>query len=279
MRIIQISDTHISHLGGAPSENMSLMVDYVNNEVHPDLVVHTGDVVIADPDSAQDRATAWSLHQKIDAPLLVLPGNHDVGESADDPWMGISVTSDRITGFTRTWGPDRFFLPAARPDDWVLVGLNSERFSSGLPEEGEQWEWLADVAEQVRGRPVMLFLHKPLWFPGTGPGLTIAPSDRERLVSVFAGAQLRAVANGHVHRHWRALEGEILTVTAPSLTFAPPPDPERGLGPGSPAIVEYRLDGDAVEANLLTVPGTRGVEDVLTMPEFTAAVAGIEASR
>jgi 3',5'-cyclic AMP phosphodiesterase CpdA len=85
---MQLSDTHISHLDGKPSENMSLLVEYVNNELRPDLVIHTGDVVILNPDSLGDRLTAWRLHQKIDAPLLVLPGNHDVGESGDDPWMG-----------------------------------------------------------------------------------------------------------------------------------------------------------------------------------------------
>jgi hypothetical protein len=39
-----------------------------------------------------------------------LPGNHDVGESADNPWMGIPVTSERIAGYTSDWGEDRFFL-------------------------------------------------------------------------------------------------------------------------------------------------------------------------
>ena len=49
MRIVQLSDTHISHLGGVPAANMSLLTSYINNELRPDLVVHTGDVVIANP--------------------------------------------------------------------------------------------------------------------------------------------------------------------------------------------------------------------------------------
>ena len=278
MRIVQISDTHISHLGGTASDNLSLVADCINNELHPDLVVHTGDVVIANPDSVQDRETAWRLHQKIDARLLVLPGNHDVGESAEDAWMGLSVTSDRIAGFTKTWGPDRFFWSgstASHSEDWVFIGVNSERFSSGLPEENEQWNWLARAAERARGKSVMLFMHKPLWYPESFPGVTIDPSDRERLVSLFAGSRLRAVANGHVHRHRRAFEGEILAVWAPSLTFASPPDPQRGLESSSPAIVEYRIDGDTINADLRAVQGLRGVEDVMTMTELTAAMAEI----
>ena len=42
MRIIQLSDTHISHLGGSPSRNMALLTDYLNAELRPDLVINTG---------------------------------------------------------------------------------------------------------------------------------------------------------------------------------------------------------------------------------------------
>jgi 3',5'-cyclic AMP phosphodiesterase CpdA len=280
MRIVQLSDTHISHLGGVPAGNMSLLADYVNREIRPDLVIHTGDVVIADPDSGPDRDTARDLLARIEAPLLVLPGNHDVGESADQPWMGLAVTSERIAAFASAWGQDRFFLAgsaATRSENWVFIGLNSERLGSGLPQEREQWEWLAGVAEQARGKSVMLFLHKPLWSPvGSRFGLTVPEADQRRLVALFDGARLRVVANGHLHRYRRELEGDILTVWAPSLTFAVPADPERGLTPGTPGIVEYLIEGDDVQAGLRPVPGLDGVSDVAAMTEFTAALAEIE---
>ena len=281
MRIVQLSDTHISHLGGTPSENFSLLAGYLNTEIRPDLVINTGDVVILNPDSDKDREAAWRLHREIEAPLLVIPGNHDVGECADEPWMGIEVTSNRVAGFTRTWGPDRFFLPgsaATGSADWAFIGINSERMSSGLPEEDEQWEWLTGVAEQVRGKSVMLFLHKPLWFPGgSRSGITIAAADRQRLLSLFAGARLRAVANGHLHRYRRAFEGSILTVWAPSLTFATPADTAHGLDPSPAGIVEYRVEGDAVHACLRSVPGLHGVTDVYAMAEFSAGMAELSA--
>ncbi len=283
MRIVHLSDTHISHLGGTPGKNFSRAVEYLNTELRPDLVINTGDVVILNPDSAPDRETAWRLHQEIQAPLLVLPGNHDVGECADEPWEGISVTSDRVAGFTQVWGSDRFFRLGAADGaaDWAFVGINSERLSSGLPEESEQWEWLAGVAEQVEGKSVMLFLHKPLWFPGGWrSGITIPPSDRRRLISLFAGAgaRLRVVANGHVHRYRRTFEGEILTVWAPSLTFASPADLEHGLEPSQSGVVEYEIHGDAVDVSFRPVPGVDGVTDVYSMAEFTAGMAEIGAS-
>ena len=280
MRIVQLSDTHISHLGGVPADNVSVLAGHLNNEIRPDLVIHTGDVVIANPDSARDRDAARRLLAQIGAPLLVLPGNHDVGESAVAPWKDLPVTGERIAAFSSAWGADRFFLAGdatARCGDWVFIGLNSERFGSGLPQEREQWDWLAEAAERARGKSVMLFLHKPLWWPGgSTSGYTIPAADRQRLLALFAGARLRVVANGHVHRYRHAVEDEILTVAAPSATFAMPADPGRGLEASTPGIVEYVIDGDDVTAELRQVPGLGMVSDVLAMREFAAAVAEIE---
>lgn len=281
MRIVQFSDTHISHHGGTPSENLSLLVDFLNEELRPDLAIHTGDVVILNPDSPDDRQAAWQLHQQINAPLLVLPGNHDVGESGDDVWMGVSVTSDRVAGFAGTWGADRFFRPGdagTGSQDWAFIGINSERMSSGLPEEDEQWDWLASVADQVRGKSVMLFLHKPLWFLG-GPkeAVTVPEPDRERLMSLLAGTRLRVVASGHLHRYRQAYEGDLLTVWSPSLTFALPPEPGSGFGPSVSGIVEYQIDGDTIEASFRSVPGLEGVPDAASIPGYHTAMAEVEA--
>jgi len=281
VRIIQLSDTHVSHLGGIPAQNLSLLIDHLNHEIRPDLVVHTGDIVIADPDSARDREAARSLLSRIEAPVVTVPGNHDVGECAEAPWQDIAVTGERIAAFASAWGDDRFFLTgnaANRCEDWVFIGLNSERIASGLPEEREQWDWLAGLAERVEGKSVMLFLHKPLWFPGGNQsGLTVPAADRERLTALLSGARLRVVANGHVHRYRRAFEGDTLTVWAPSLTFALPADPDHGLDPSTPGFVEYLIEGDDVRAELRRVPGLGEVTDALAMTEFAAALAEIEA--
>jgi 3',5'-cyclic AMP phosphodiesterase CpdA len=281
VRIVQFSDTHISRLGGTPSENMSLLIDFLNEDLRPDLVINTGDVVLLNPDAPEDRQAALRLHQQINAPLLVLPGNHDVGESGDDVWMGVAITSERVAGFAGTWGADRFLRlgdAATGSQDWAFIGINSERMSSGLPEEDEQWDWLASVADQVRGKSVMLFLHKPLWLPGGAQaGMTILEADRERLLSVLAGTRLRVVANGHLHRYRRAREGDVLTVWAPSLTFEMAADPDRGFGPSVSGIVEYLIEGDAVEASFRPVPGLEGVASAASIPGYQTVMAEVEA--
>jgi 3',5'-cyclic AMP phosphodiesterase CpdA len=277
MRIVQFSDTHISHLGGVGRDNAERLVSYLNQDP-PDLAVNTGDIVILDPDSADDRAAAQRIHQRIAAPLRVLPGNHDVGERAVEPWRGIAVTSQRVRDFRAAWGGDRFLvLGEASKDtaDWAFVGINSELCGSGLPEEDEQWAWLEGAAAEAAGRLVLLFLHKPLAVDGgTRENITLDAASRDRITSTFGDA-LRVVANGHVHRYRRA-DGEVMSVWAPSLSFAPAAEPDLDFGPGTSGVVEYTIAGRHVDARLVRVPGIEGAADIFALPEIRQTLDALD---
>lgn len=241
MRIVQISDTHLSDQEGLIGENFERLVDFVNAELGPDLVVSSGDLSLLDPDNGPDRAAAQRGHQRLGAPLRVLPGNHDVGEPGPDPWMGRAVTSARLAAFRRVFGPDHWI---EERDGWVVLGLNSEVLSSGLPEEDEQWEWLEGTARRVAGRSVLLFLHRPLWPTGTvAPDHVagVSPADRDRIVALL-GPSLRAVASGHLHRFSSDMRGDVLTVTAPSTAFLVGPHLRHGTALDQLGVVEYQLD-------------------------------------
>jgi len=279
LRIIQFSDTHISHLGGVGYGNTERLVDYLNEVAEPDLVVNTGDVVILDPDATEDRDAAMRIHERIDAPLRVLPGNHDVGECAPKPWRGIGVSSRRVQGFRSAWGSDRFVLfgDAARDaEGWAFVGINSELCASGLPEEDEQWAWLEEIAAEAAGRSVMFFLHKPLVIDdGTRESVTVAAAARERILGTFGDADLRVVANGHVHRYRCATAGDVIAVWAPSLSFSPAAEPYLKFGPGTAGIVEYSVRGRQVGARFVEVPGIEGVADFFTLPEVEQSMEAL----
>ena len=77
MRVVQLSDSHLSAASGIPGSVQSLL-DWINADP-PDLVVHTGDIVWFDPDDTLDRAFARLVLSKLPCPLLSIPGNHDVG--------------------------------------------------------------------------------------------------------------------------------------------------------------------------------------------------------
>src|SRR5262249_50386204 len=158
---------------------------------------------------------------RIDAPLRVLPGNHDVGESAAEPWRGIAVTSQRVQAFRSAWGDDRFVVfgdAACDADGWAFVGISSELCGSGLPEEGEQWAWGEGGGGGAGGRAVMVFLPKPVVIDdGSRENVTLAAADRDRILGTFGDGSLRVVANGHVHRYRCVTDGDAMSVWGPSL--------------------------------------------------------------
>jgi 3',5'-cyclic AMP phosphodiesterase CpdA len=218
-RIVQISDTHLSRHGGITAQNLTRIITFVEEVLKPDLVVHTGDIVALDPDEAADRDAAREALHSFATPVRVLPGNHDVGEAGPDPWMGLSVTSSRVAAHVATFGADHF---AEELGGWRIIGLNSELLGSGLPEEEAQWAWLETQLADVQGRPVLLFLHKPLWPPRpevTGKNRSIADQARTRLLALPGAMALRAVGSGHLHRFRRRVRPGLLEVWAPSTAY------------------------------------------------------------
>jgi 3',5'-cyclic AMP phosphodiesterase CpdA len=275
MRIVQISDTHINHRGGVTNKNFETLASFVNDVLRPDLIVNTGDVSVLSPDSAEDRETARTLHERFTAPLLVVPGNHDVGEPGDTPWAGISVTSERVAGHRGAFGTDHW---VELRDEWALIGINSEIMSSGLPEEAEQWEWLAGVPGLVGDRTAILFLHKPVWSPleqETEHAIALPAAARDRLLQVLAPVKIAAVCSGHLHCYSTGRQGDVLTVSAPSAAFV---HVENGVGhfPGlhQVGVVELVCENGAVRPYFRSVPGVIESQ-VWTQPEFAAAWAEV----
>ncbi|MFD6062791.1 metallophosphoesterase family protein [Rhodococcus wratislaviensis] len=271
MKIVQISDTHLSARGGRTQQNFELVVDYVNNQVRPDLVVHSGDIVIIHPDDVDDRAHAHTLMQRFTAPVLVVPGNHDIGEPGSAPWQGIGVTDERIAAFETVWGPDHWRHDA---DNGTVLGLNSELFGSGLDRETRQWAWIEDVAADVpESQRVIVFLHKPIWSAvdePVGHAVDIGES-RTRLLTALGKVSLAAVGSGHLHCYRQTRRGDTLEVWAPSTGFVAGdgdalPGPLHQLG-----IVEYDCTDGVVRASYRSVPG---LDDVTAgaVPEVTEAI-------
>jgi Calcineurin-like phosphoesterase len=247
LRVVQISDTHLTDAGGITAANLQSVAAFVNETLRPDLIVHTGDVVGLLPDSPADRLFARKAHEAFDAPIRFLSGNHDVGEPGENPWMGLGVNSDRVRAHRDVFGNDYF---AERFADWTIVGLGSQLLGSGLPEEQEQWEWLAQTLQEARSASILLFLHKALWrathVVAAEIAMSVPESARERLFALADG-RIRAVGSGHLHNYWRHERPELLELWAPSTAFiAPVPSLEahfKQLG-----VVEWRLEPTSVDS-------------------------------
>jgi len=227
---VQLSDTHLSAALGVPAQWPATR-DWINADP-PDLVVHTGDIVLVDPDDGDDRKFAMALMAEIEAPFVALPGNHDVG-FFDEP----EHFDRRIATFCDAWGADRFSIDLGR---WRVVGANAYRFGN------EQHDrWLASAVES--DRPTLLFTHQPLaGEPDDGWELPVA--SRAAAERAIAQGDVRSVATGHRHRHWASGRA----VWCPSLTIlgSDPWDPVPGSGwrldgsDGRHGIIEHRLGPD-----------------------------------
>jgi hypothetical protein len=91
----------------------------------------------------------------------VLPGNHDIGDNPTEtaPALGL-VCEARRQSFLAAFGMDRCHIEAG---GWSLVRLNGLLLNSGLASEQEQEDWLRSELAHFRGRPVALFIHRPMF--------------------------------------------------------------------------------------------------------------------
>ena len=248
LRIVQITDTHLSPRHQNATDRFDAIVREVNLDP-PDLVVNTGDIVLEDPDDVVDRDFARSLHRGFTAPVVAIPGNHDIGESGWTPWNGPLITEARRQAFAAIWGGDRFVFDH---DGWRLIGVNAQLISGPLAEaEAEHDEWLTRA---LRGADhVALFVHKPVRLhTHDEPGLSLESPGRERLLASLTAAPVRLVASGHLHRYRVAFDHHYgwLEVWGPSSVYA------NDIGPdGSQPIsgyLEYVLEPDGrVEVRLI----------------------------
>jgi alkaline phosphatase D len=220
-RVVQITDTHLSHQIGVPTQ-WEALADWLRANP-PDLVVNSGDIVYEDPDDDADRAFARRLHDELPGPLLFIPGNHDIGfygEDADRP--------RRLATFRDTWGGDRFVVDLA---GWRIVGADA--YLLGTPEHDE-WLTAAVSTEQ----PVLVFVHQPIR-GDPADGWEMPESARAAFDRAVAGADVRVVASGH--RHSSAVGAG--AVWAPSLTQVG----EVGDGVDAdprPGFVQFELSAD-----------------------------------
>ncbi len=196
MRILQISDTHISAEHHDFRENRAEIAKLVA-EIAPDLVINSGDISMNGCISEQDLADAAKWHQSLGCPVFSVPGNHDVGDLATIRADQV-LDDERLERFRTLAGPDRWVHDI---DGWRFIGLNAMLFATGHVDEEAQFAWLAEAVQT--SAKIALFLHKPLFIDRPDEGArgywTVVPQARQRLLDIIRGYDVRLVASGHLH--------------------------------------------------------------------------------
>ena len=217
MIIAQISDTHLAL--DTPDAERRLrdfartMADINALDPCPDVIVHTGDIVHnRRPD---EYAQAAAVLAKARAPVYLLPGNKD-----DRANLRAAFSARRYLAS----GSE--FIDYAIEDFPVrLIALDTVSPGKGRGDfRREQAEYLAELIETDRRKPIAVFTHHPPFEVTVGP-------DRFHFETVEGLTLLRdvlghckgiaAVFSGHVHRAASGAIGRIPASVVPCIATTP----------------------------------------------------------
>lgn len=277
-RLTQISDTHLARRLAPLIRNFEGISEHID-ATRPDLVVNSGDIAYDGPAQPDDLKFARGLHEALPVACRYLPGNHDIGDNPTQagPMLSQPVTEKDRQAFISVVGDDRWHFEAA---GWCFIGLNSLIMNSGLVSEAEQFDWLASALAVARGKPVALFLHKPLYLNApddpelAATAIRYVPMPaRRRLIDMLRAADLRLVASGHVHQRRDFTYRGTRHVWAPSAGFIISDARQERIGMKQVGLVEYRFQPDGFEVRHVQAAGQIDVDldDVIREREATHA--------
>jgi hypothetical protein len=208
LRVVQLNDIHIGKGVAHLDEHLAEVVRDVAR-LHPDLVIVTGDLSNMGTEASQ-APRARALLVGLDAPVVVVPGNHDLG----------------FDSFTRVdygvgWSNFARSFHASLMGDFVLGGWQFVGFDSGpstfsphiltrgiLPGAVEKLRQIVAGARALRG--VVLFSHAPTraTVTGDGPGpfgrMKWGAAELEQIL-LDAAARGQRVLHLAGHTHWSDL--------------------------------------------------------------------------
>jgi 3',5'-cyclic AMP phosphodiesterase CpdA len=254
MRIIQISDTHLSPGKTHFTDNWAPLAGWIA-EQQPDLVIHTGDVTVDGADVTEDLRYTAELMRGLDVRFRAVPGNHDVGDAGHGRQP---VTEERLQRWRAHFGLDRWVEDV---EDCRLIGFDALLLGRGERDEALQAEWLEAAMDDAGNRRIAWFLHRPLFLDSPDEGDTgywsIKPQPRRRLLYLVERHSVALVGSGHLHKAHDFMHDGTRYIWAPSSAYllgprmkAPPMPGENRLG-----AVVYEVAGRMIEAQIVAVPG------------------------
>lgn len=256
--LVQVTDTHLSESHAYFVDNWEVFVAEMEADP-PDLIVWTGDVSLRGTDDEADLAFARSQMDRLPSPVLVLPGNHDIGDPPPSPRLDRPLTEARRKRWVRHFGIDWWSQDFGQ---WRLYGVNAQLFGSGLEAEADQDRFFESALAEGGGRPGVLFSHKPVFYadpedPRTYNHAVICLEGRRRLLGLCRAHNVRIIASGHLHYYRTACFDGIDLIWAPATAFInskikdrPHVEVERCIG-----YLRYRFDGDGVSHTAVRAPG------------------------
>lgn len=215
LNFVQISDTHIGfHKPANEHVDVTLQaaIAAINAlSVPPAFVIHTGDLTQLSKPAEFDQAR--QLLSTLKAPLLTLPGEHDVIGDRGKLYNEQFGSRDRREGL----------------QSWDHSGVHCVSLTNvldfGTTGQGQigaaQLELLAkDLTPLASDTPVVVFSHIPLFdvYPKWG----WSTADARQTMNLLARFASVTVLSGHIHQVLQRAEGHIHFATAASTAFPLP---------------------------------------------------------
>jgi Icc protein len=208
MRIIQISDLHIGGL--FKQSTFDTLVNEVNNELRPDLIIVSGD--ITDEGLIFQFELAKKEIEKFDCPnLVIFPGNHDY----------------RHTGYLLF---EKFFPSSSNSvhefdnGNVIVLTVNTSRPDRDEGEIGnKQILWMEQTLSSYGGSDdkgldervkIVCMHHHLIAIPDTGYTNVVGISDAGDALRACLESRVDIVLCGHKHRPWMWNLGRLLVLYA-----------------------------------------------------------------
>ncbi len=263
MILVQISDTHIDEPGtlvyGHFDTTLALTraVETINAmDPGPDLVLHTGD--IASHGSVPRYQAFKEITAKLNAPLVVIPGNHDDRDALRQVMGGTSCLP--------TTGD---FLHYVIEDQALRIICCDTVIAGETPGEmcPERLAWLEARLAEAPDRATIVALHHPPFYSGmtgsSAKGLVRGGAELDALLRRH-GQVVRVLA-GHVHRSISTAFGGTIAISGPTTCypFGLDTGPERllNISHEPPAIAVHLWLPDATPAGPGLVSHTLPIGD------------------
>lgn len=232
---VQISDTHCTHAGKNPENppaiacfakrgyklhwkdivhSFSIMentVCYINDEIKPDFLIHTGD--LTENGNLNDLTAVKSSLDKLHCPYYVLMGDHDMGgyrysnlDRSDCNY--VKIFGERCRSFDIK--------------DWHIIIL------SVYPDDGEI-KWLKEELLKNWDKPVILATHRlviadniTLWLAKKYLGVELLMPKSGEIEDILRNAHnVKLVLSGHCHSNFRWKKYGIVFLSISALAEVP----------------------------------------------------------
>lgn len=256
LRIAQVSDIHCGTVT-FDGELMRSVIDRVN-DLRPDVVVVGGDLTADGYEWEFEEAGRWL--RRVDAPMVVVPGNHDARNVGDLHFR--RLFGDRFSRHRQAFDPAR--AERLQASGLTVVAVDSSEPDLNAGHIGrERYEWIRAQFDEPDDFKVFVLHHHLVSIPGTGRERNII-TDAGDLLELLTELNLDVALSGHKHvPYFWGVNGMLLCSSGTASTRR-----VRGLTP--PSWNELQVDASTIKVFLHYEDGRRELSVIRTRANRTS---------